>query len=422
MINEVLKKRRRDDGGKVVESRSYYLRYRFDPMPTDKWVSLRTSDKQVAQKKAQDFYQQKEHESGGLMPSKAARNAAGTPLLSHLSDYLADLKGRGKTQKHVDLSKARIGRLIKECNWKVFRDVEADDFIRWRNQNFQHTPKTLNDYLASAVSLLNWMEKFGRCPVNPLRHVVKADGRGKLKHGRRAFTDEELQRLLSLDSPNHLAYLLAVGTGLRRGELEQLTWGDINLEESAPYILARASTTKNKKEERVSLTPEISGELASCRPESPLPSSLVLPGGIPRMRELKKDIEREGIVYCDDKGLYADFHALRHTCATHMLKNGVSPILVKKHMRHSDLKLTTNCYTDQSQLDVTEALKTLPALSGNSAHICAQILGSEGQNEAQSDVAGCGMEKQKPLKTGAKVALWREEAQYKMVEAAGVEP
>ena len=146
------------------------------------------------------------------------------PLLSHLSDYLADLKGRGKTQKHVDLSKARIGRLIKECNWKVFRDVEADDFIRWRNQNLQHTPKTLNDYLASAVSLLNWMEKFGRCPVNPLRHVVKADGRGKLKHGRRAFTDEELQRLLSLDSPNHLAYLLAAGTGLRRGELEQLTW------------------------------------------------------------------------------------------------------------------------------------------------------------------------------------------------------
>ena len=76
---------------------------------------------------------------------------------------------------------------------------------------------------------------------------------------------------------------------------------------------ARASTTKNKKEERVALTPEIAEELVSCQPEDPLPSSLLLTNGIPRMRDLKKDFEKAGIVYCDDKGRYADFHSLRHT-------------------------------------------------------------------------------------------------------------
>ena len=104
--------------------------------------------------------------------------------------------------------------------------------------------------------------------------------------------------------------------------------------------------------------------------------------------------------------------------ATHMLKNAVSPIRVKKHMRHSDLKLTTNCYTDQDQLDVSEAQKALPALCGNGA----QILGPEGHIVAQPDATGFGNPKQKPLKTGAQVASWLEETQNKMVEAVGVEP
>ncbi len=89
-------------------------------------------------------------------------------------------------------------------------------------------------------------------------------------------------------------------------------------------------------------------------------------------------------------------------------------------MRHSSPSQTDQ-YIDESQLDVSEALKTLPALSGDSAQICAQILGPEGQNVAQPDATGSGASKQKPLKTWAQVALWREESQNKIVEAVGVE-
>ena len=75
-----------------------------------------------------------------------------------------------------------------------------------------------------------------------------------------------------------------------------------------------------------------------------------------------------------------------------------------------------------AQLDVFQALQALPRHHGQSAHICAQILGSEGQNVTQPDVKGGGYKNQKPLKTGAQVALWREETQNKMVEAVGIEP
>ena len=87
---------------------------------------------------------------------------------------------------------------------------------------------------------------------------------------------------------------------------------------------------------------------------------------------------------------------------------------------------------DTFRADLFESLKILlvaaqlqpamPSYSATSAQICAQILGPEGQNEAQPDATGFGDPKQKPLKTGAQVALWREETQSKLVEAVGVEP
>ncbi|SVC81629.1 uncharacterized protein METZ01_LOCUS334483, partial [marine metagenome] len=259
---DILKRRRRRNG--VLKVDSYYsLRYRFGDMPREKWLSLKTSDKQVAIKKGNDLYRQKQQEAAGIIPSQAARNAGTTPLPHHLEDYLADLKARGKTPKHIEVCRARTTKLFNECHWKLMGDVQSDDFIRWRNKNAgQLSATTLNHYLDAAITLFNWMEKDGRTSLNPLQHVKKADGRGKLKRERRAFNEDELERLLDTAGPNRLAYFLAVCTGLRRNELEQLTWGDVCLDGSAPYILARASTTKNRKEERVSLSPEITGELA----------------------------------------------------------------------------------------------------------------------------------------------------------------
>ena len=86
MICSVLKKRKRDQNGNVVESRSYYLRYRFDPMPVEKWKSLGTTDKQVAEKKAHDFYRIKQQEAAGLIPTESYREAGKERLLTHLED------------------------------------------------------------------------------------------------------------------------------------------------------------------------------------------------------------------------------------------------------------------------------------------------------------------------------------------------
>ena len=183
MIRTVQKRPRRK-AGKRVETRNYYLRYKLDWMLKDTWVSLRTSDKQAAEKKATDFIAEKEREHAGIIEPKVMREAARAPMKSHLEDFLADLHQRGKDGKNgrgAQQKRFRVGKLIAECGWTTVSTVTADSFVRWRSAQGSVAAKTLNDYLATISGLLNWMERQGRIAVNPLKRVEKVDERGKRK-------------------------------------------------------------------------------------------------------------------------------------------------------------------------------------------------------------------------------------------------
>ncbi len=79
-----IEKRRFRRGGKLEETRSYYLRYRIGDMPVDKWKSLGVTDKQVADKKAHEFIQERERETAGILgtesrPGLGQKGADGSP-------------------------------------------------------------------------------------------------------------------------------------------------------------------------------------------------------------------------------------------------------------------------------------------------------------------------------------------------------
>ena len=64
----------------------------------------------------------------------------------------------------------------------------------------------------------------------------------------------------------------------------------------------------------------------------------------------------------DERNRTVDVHALRHTFGTLLSKGGVSPRTAQAAMRHSDVNLTMNTYTDPKLLDVAGAMESLPAL------------------------------------------------------------
>src|SRR5437762_13339830 len=89
------------------------------------------------------------------------------------------------------------------------------------------------------------------------------------------------------------------------------------------------------------------------------PAVLVVPG-------FNRDLKLAGIPKKDERGRTLDVHALRTTFAMLMNKGGVAPRTAQAAMRHSDIRLTMETYTDSKQLDVRAALDVLPALDRKS--------------------------------------------------------
>ena len=77
---------------------------------------------------------------------------------------------------------------------------------------------------------------------------------------------------------------------------------------------------------------------------------------------MQVDLQAAGVEYINAFGLYADFHALRHTFITNMMKAGVNPKTAQALARHSTIDLTMNVYTSLAVTDQAAALNTLPGV------------------------------------------------------------
>jgi hypothetical protein len=218
--------------------------------------------------------------------------------------------------------------------------------------------------LASISSLLNWLEKHERIPRNPLKHVQKVPTHGEKVRPRRAFSEDEMQRLLAVAGTRKVVYFAAVHTGLRRGELAALEPFDVHLDVPKPYINARATTTKNRKQATIALHPELVTELHIHRASLPEMATHIFAEAMPTMKVFKADLAAAGIPFLDARGYRADFHSFRHTLGTRLALAGVKPRIAMEIMRHSDMRLTNQIYTDMGLLPVADAVLELPSVLG----------------------------------------------------------
>jgi integrase len=343
-------------------SRVFRGRYRIGDNPQIFDVPLHTDKKHVAEAELRQLVKELEEEKLGLIKPRALRDATRIPLLEHLADFLADITARGRSEKHLYHTKRRLQKLFKECNWIFLKDISPDGFNKWRaRQTF--SPKTANEFLGHASALFNWMERNERLERNPLKIVGKSETRGKERYVRRALTETELATLIKTSGKRALPYMLAAYTGLRRGEIKQLTWEDLHLDEARPYILARASTTKNKKTAVLPLVPQLARMLKDWREQQHTLTGTVFKRSVPIAVTLLKDLAACGIKGVDEHGRHLDFHALRYTFATMLARAGVSPRVAMELMRHSDMRLTAKTYTDAMNLPLfDELVKVTPSL------------------------------------------------------------
>jgi len=339
-------------------SRVFRGRYRIGNNPQIFDVPLHTDKRHVAEAELRQLVKELEEEKLGLIKPRALRDATYRPLVEHLADFIADISARGRCRKHLSHTKSRLQRLFTDCNWRFIPEISANGFVKWRAQQ-TFSPKTANEFLGHANALFNWMERNERLERNPLKIVGKSETRGKERYVRRALTESELATLIQKSGKRALPYMLAAYTGLRRGEIQKLTWEDVHWDQARPYILARASTTKNKKTAVLPLVPPLVEGLKAWRARQQNASGNVFRRGVPTTKMLLKDLASSRIKGVDEHGRHVDFHSLRHTFATMLANAGVSPRVAMELMRHSDMRLTAKTYTDVMNLPLFGELEKL---------------------------------------------------------------
>lgn len=343
-------------GDSVRVGRLYRGRYRLegDAKPTE--VALGVTDESEARQKLEAIVRDEQLERKGLLPPKPQREATNKELPDIIEDFIRSREGLGRDHKYLCGIEQQLLRLARESGWKRTHEITLDSFEKWRASH-KLSPKTLNEYLTTANTFLNWMVKTLRIPANPLQHADRVGTGNYEKRTRRAVTYEQLQKLFAVSEQHGTLYKVAAFTGLRRGELQKLQWKDVQLDGDKPCIHARATTTKNGKQASLPLHPEVAEALRNRRDTHPHtrgaePVFLKMPD----IDRYKRDLKLAGIPYTDERGHVFDFHALRKTFGTLLAANGVHPREAMELMRHSDLKLTTKIYTDAGHLPLRESV------------------------------------------------------------------
>jgi integrase len=374
MIAFVFKPKRRAHG-KLKPARTFSGRYRLSGEIKVTTVALGVGDKQVAEEKLRKIVREAEREREGLSPSKEHREAANRPLEKFVDEYLQTKHGLGRNEKYVRELGRKLHRLIREIDWRTVQEITAHSFEAWRARVRQTlSPKTLNEYYDAIFGLCKWLET--RVGKNSMRSVQKVDASGGPEFERHAFTPGELARLIEVSGERGIVYGVAASTGIRRGELAQIQWRDVQIDDARPYIRVRASIAKNRKVAYQPLPPSIATALKKRR-VNVAPSDLVFKRLIPRMNRFRGDLTAAGIPHVDDKGALVHFHGLRKTYSTLLMLLGVPEFVRMKLMRHSDVKLTQKGYTDASMAPTWDVVAALPVF--NDTQIDTQNLVVSGQ-------------------------------------------
>jgi len=132
------------------------------------------------------------------------------------------------------------------------------------------------------------------------------------------------------------AVLLSLNTGLRRGELFDLKWSEVNLEQN--ILTVEAETTKTGSTRHIPLNEEAARILAQWKNQSGIKSQYVFSGksGLPFQNLRKSWVAVLKSAQIDN----FRWHDLRHTFASKLVMAGVDLNTVRELLGHSDYKMT----------------------------------------------------------------------------------
>ena len=182
------------------------------------------------------------------------------------NDYLDFLEDR-VSERRLESAKGNVIRARMQFqDWleKPVDEIDLEFVTAWRkkrkNQKLQSgkklSPHTVNRDLNTLKAVLTVAARAGFIPHNPIQYMDTKDSESSKR--KRYLKPEEQKRLhKALEETKGRIKpitILALNTGMRRGEIFNLTWKDIDIENRRVFL--RSETTKSDKERIIRLNPD----------------------------------------------------------------------------------------------------------------------------------------------------------------------
>jgi site-specific recombinase XerD len=237
------------------------------------------------------------------------------------------------------LDKAKLNKSLKD-----FKQFEIENFLKGRVRFHGISNKTRNEELRCVRMLFNNAKSKQYTSTNPCQDVVN------LKVTRKTplfLSKDEIKKLLAHSSPREREYwTFLLNTGMRLGEMENLTWDCVDLKRKNIYIKVREDwEPKNSQARSIPITPPAL-EVLKKRTEHNESDTYVFT----TMNGEQVSHIRWKLKHCCKEAEIKQIspHALRHTFASHLAMNGVDLLTIGSFLGHKDIR-TTQIYAHLSE-------------------------------------------------------------------------
>lgn len=264
--------------------------------------------------------------------------------------------------EHLAPTTARIyrtaaRRAVEFFGKRYIKDISTSDVTRYLHHlgRMDYAKQTVANHKIAISRILHYAVVECYIPFNPAREAEIPRGLSEMP--RKPATKEEEQKILECANVWLMPYM-ALLTGMRKGELRGLQWGDIDLDKGLIYV-------------RRSVWDEGGPQIKTPKTEAGTRK-------IPIMEPLKRELERHRgepnkFVFGDDKpislgqfkvmfdkfkkqtGITATMHQLRKSYATMAVGANIPADVLKSIFGHKDISTTLNIYAEVREDRIKEA-------------------------------------------------------------------
>ena len=269
-------------------------------------------------------------------------------MIKQFTTYLKNIKGY--SQNTADAYEADLREFAKYmaaahrgAKWSTIKQADILEYLS--NQATRGLkPATTNRQLSAIRAIYNYFISQDMLKTNPARYIPSR----KIEQTEpNTISINDLEKAYKkADGALHTALGLLLETGIRIQELLDIRKYD--LRDNGRIVI----NGKGAKQRIVVTSPEVSDELRELS-KNKRPEQLIFGGYYYCQRELRHDIWellRQTGSHCKQ----ASPHAIRHTFATEIAKQGENVITLAKMLGHNNIR-TTQRYIDTAQTETATA-------------------------------------------------------------------